>query len=179
MAPGRLIGDRVVPTRHVVVMGVSGCGKSTVARGLGEALHLTFAEADDFHSPENVEKMRHGTPLTDADRWPWLQALASWMAGQARAGHSTVMACSALRRAYRDVLRTGPPSVDFVQLDGPPAIIRERMIRRKGHFMPASLLDSQEAVLEPLEQDEGGVVLDLWRPPDELVAEAVAWIGQH
>jgi gluconokinase len=160
-------------------MGVSGSGKTTVARGLADALDLSFAEADDFHPPENVEKMRHGIPLTDADREPWLRELASWMAARAEEGRSTVMACSALRRTYRDVLRTGPPSVDFIHLDGPPAIIRERMIRRKGHFMPASLLDSQEAVLEPLEEDESGVVLDLSRPPDDLVAEAVAWIRAH
>lgn len=165
-----------VRTQHIVVMGVSGCGKSTVAEGIAEEMGLPLAEADRFHPPENIAKMRAGIPLTDADRWPWLSALAAWMRAQARQGRSTVMACSALRRSYRDVLRTGPPSLDIIHLDGPPEIIRERMSHREGHFMPATLLDSQVATLEPLEADESGIVLDLSKPPDDLVAEAVAWL---
>lgn len=160
-------------TRHVVVMGVSGCGKTTVAHGIAEATGLLFAEADDFHSRANVEKMRAGTPLDDEDRWPWLRDLAEWMAERAAEGRSTVIACSALKRSYRDVLAAGPPSLDFVHLDGPAALIRDRIAARAGHYMPASLLDSQIAILEPLEPDERGVVLDVALPPGELVDQAV------
>jgi gluconokinase len=160
-------------TRHVVVMGVSGSGKTTVAHGLAAATGLLFAEADDFHSRANVEKMRAGTPLDDDDRWPWLRDLAEWMAERATEGRSTVIACSALRRSYRDVLAQGPPSIDFVHLDGPVAVIRDRMASRTGHYMPASLLDSQVATLEPLQPDESGIELDVSLPPEELVARAV------
>ena len=166
-------------TRHVVVMGVSGCGKSTVAQGISDALGLPFAEADRFHSPENVAKMAEGTPLDDNDRRPWLTELSAWMAAQAREGQSTVMACSALRRAYRDILRHGPPEVQFVHLDGPTELISARMSARPDHFMPASLLESQMAALEPLQPDEDGVVLDLRQSPDTLVDEAVRWLSAH
>lgn len=170
--------QRLPATRHVVVMGVSGSGKTTVAQGLASRAGLAFAEADEFHTAANVEKMRAGTPLTDEDRWPWLEALAAWMGGQAAGGRSTVIACSALRRAYRDVLRSGPPHhVDFVHLDGPAEIIRQRLGAREGHYMPASLLDSQIATLEPLEPDESGIVLDLSLEPALLVEEAVERLG--
>lgn len=164
-------------TRHVVVMGVSGSGKSTVALGVAEALGVEFAEADEFHSEANVAKMESGTPLTDDDRRPWLRDLSTWMGEQARAGRSTVITCSALRRTYRDVLREGPPSVDFLHLDGPVEVIRDRMSGREGHFMPPSLLESQLDTLEALDEDESGIVLDLRRSPEQLIAEAVAWLG--
>jgi gluconokinase len=160
-------------TRHVVVMGVSGSGKTTVAHGIAAATNLLFAEADDFHSRANVEKMRAGTPLTDEDRWPWLHDLAAWMAERAAEGRSTVIACSALRRVYRDVLASGPPTIDFVHLDGRVDVIRERMAARSGHYMPASLLDSQVSTLEPLQPDESGIELDVALSPEELVAQAV------
>ncbi|WP_249138776.1 gluconokinase [Phycicoccus avicenniae] len=166
-------------TRHVVVMGVSGCGKSTVAQGISDAVGLPFAEADRFHPETNIAKMSAGTPLTDADRRPWLAELAAWMAAQAREGQSTVMACSALRRSYRDILRHGPPQVQFVHLDGPADLIAARMSARPDHFMPPALLESQVATLEPLEPDEDGVVLDLRRDPETLVDEAVRWLGRH
>ncbi len=166
-------------TRHVVVMGVSGCGKSTVAKGISDAMGLPFAEADRFHPTANIAKMSAGTPLTDDDRWPWLKDLAAWMAVQAREGQSTVMACSALRRTYRDVLRDGPPGVQFVHLHGPEALIAARMSARPDHFMPAALLASQVATLEPLEPDEDGVVLDLRADPDTLVDGAVEWLSRH
>ena len=164
-------------TRHVVVMGVSGSGKTTVATGIAATTGFAFAEADEFHPAANVAKMAAGQPLTDEDRWPWLAELARWMTERAEAGESTVMACSALRRSYRDVLRSGPPGVDFVLVDGSAEVIRERMAAREGHYMPVSLLDSQIATLEPLQADESGVVLDVALTPGELVRQAVAWLG--
>lgn len=165
------------PARHVVVMGVSGCGKTTVAQGISQATGMVFAEADQFHSAANVAKMRAGHPLDDDDRAPWLYALAAWMATADAHGQSTVIACSALRRAYRDILRTGPATLELVHLDGPAEVVRQRLAAREGHYMPASLLDSQLESLEPLQPDESGVVLDLTRSPQELVARAVTWLG--
>ncbi|HEX5540282.1 MAG TPA: gluconokinase [Micromonospora sp.] len=164
-------------TRHIVVMGVSGSGKTTVAKGISTATGLMFAEADEFHSEYNVAMMRSGVPLDDADRWPWLHDLAAWMAARAADGISTVLACSALKRSYRDVLRQGPPGVDFVHLDGAAAVIRQRLSERAGHYMPASLLDSQIAALEPLQPGESGLVLDVSLPPEELVSAAVSRLG--
>jgi gluconokinase len=164
-------------TRHVVVMGVSGSGKTTVAQGISASTGLRFAEADDFHSEINVARMRAGVPLDDADRWPWLRELAAWTAARSAEDVSTVLACSALKRSYRDVLRQGSPSMDFVHLDGPAAVIRERMSRRAGHYMPISLLESQIAALEPLQPDESGLVLDASLPPAELVSMAVRRLG--
>ena len=165
------------PTRHVVVMGVSGAGKTTVARGIGDLTGLAFAEADEFHSDANVARMRSGVPLDDAARWPWLHALADWMAARGAEGVSTVLACSALKRSYRDVLRQGPPTVDFVHLDGPAEVIRDRISRRAGHYMPASLLESQLATLERGDPDEALLVLDVSLPPEELASAAVDRLG--
>ncbi|PZG18063.1 gluconate kinase [Micromonospora craterilacus] len=164
-------------TRHIVVMGVSGSGKTTVAKRVSEVTGLAFAEADEFHSEANVAKMRAGVPLDDDARWPWLRALAGWMTARHREGVSTVLACSALKRSYRDLLRQGPPGVEFVHLDGPTEVIRERMSSRSHPYMPASLLDSQTATLEPLWPDERGVVLDLQLSTDALVAAAVERLG--
>ena len=160
-------------------MGVSGSGKTTVAHGIRDALGLVFAEADEFHSDANIAKMKKGVPLTDEDRWPWLEKLSGWMAEQAAQGRDTVIACSALRRSYRDVLRSGVPDVEFVHLDGPADVIRERLSGRRGHYMPASLLESQVETLEPLQADETGVVLDLREPADRLVDQAVEWLGSR
>ncbi|MFG2107186.1 gluconokinase [Micromonospora chersina] len=171
-----MTGERP-PTRHVVVMGVSGAGKTTVARGISELTGLRFAEADEFHTEAHVAQMRAGIPLTDADRWPWLRALAGWMADRHAEGVSTVLTCSALKRAYRDVLRQGPADVEFLHLDGAAQLIRDRLDRRVGHYMPASLLDSQRAILEPLGPDESGVVLEVAAPPGELVRRAVDLLG--
>ncbi|SCL44037.1 gluconate kinase, SKI family [Micromonospora citrea] len=165
------------PTRHVVVMGVSGAGKTTVALGVAARTGLTFAEADEFHPPANVARMRAGVPLDDAARLPWLRDLAGWMAARAADGVSTVLACSALKRSYRDVLRQGPPNVEFVLLDGPAEVIRERMARRAGHYMPPSLLESQLATLERPHPDESVLVLDVSLTPDELVSAAVDGLG--
>ncbi|MFI2651316.1 gluconokinase [Micromonospora fulviviridis] len=171
-----MTGERP-PTRHVVVMGVSGAGKTTVARGISELTGLRFAEADEFHTEAHVAQMRAGIPLTDADRWPWLRALAGWMADRHAEGVSTVLTCSALKRAYRDVLRQGPADVEFLHLDGAAELIRDRLDRRVGHYMPASLFDSQRAILEHLGPDEAGVVLEVAAPPEELVRMAVARLG--
>jgi gluconokinase len=165
------------PTRHVVVMGVSGAGKTTVARGISELTGLRFAEADEFHAEAHVEQMRAGIPLSDADRWPWLRALAAWMADRHAEGVSTILACSALKRSYRDVLRQGRPDVEFLHLDGTAELIRDRLNRRVGHYMPASLFDSQRAALEHLDPDESGVVLEVAAPPGELVTAAIARLG--
>ncbi|MEV0328592.1 gluconokinase [Micromonospora echinospora] len=164
-------------TRHVVVMGVSGAGKTTVARGISAHAGFAFAEADEFHPPANVDRMRAGVPLDDAARLPWLRELAGWMADRAAAGVSTVLACSALKRSYRDVLRQGPPHVEFVHLDGSAEVIRERMSRRAGHYMPTSLLESQLATLEQPHPDERVLVLDVALTPDELVSAALAGLG--
>lgn len=162
---------------HVVVMGVSGCGKSTVGASAAAALGWSFAEGDDAHPPANVAAMRAGRALTDDDRRPWLHELAGWIAVHDVAGRSSVLACSALRRSYRDVLRSGAGRVLFVHLDGPPGVIRLRLAERTGHFMPASLLASQLATLEPLAPDEHGLVLDVRNPPGELAERVVAHVS--
>src|SRR6478609_3459703 len=141
----------------VIVMGVSGSGKSTVAKGLSTVLGWEFAEGDAFHPEANVAKMRSGTPLTDEDRWPWLEAIGDWISAKERAGESAVVTSSALRRVYRDLLRRGRPHVRFLHVEAPSEVIRERMEQRAGHYMPPSLLPSQLATLESLEPDEPGV----------------------
>ena len=157
-----------------VVMGVSGCGKSAVGARLAQALGVRFIEGDAFHPPENVAKMRAGVPLDDADRRGWLAALRSEIARAKGAGESVVLSCSALKRAYRDILRGNGGDVRFVHLIGDRALIAQRMAARPGHFMPLSLLDSQLRDLEPLQPDEAGVTLDLRDPPDRLVEQALA-----
>jgi gluconokinase len=141
----------------IVVMGVSGSGKTTLARGIAAAMGWQFAEGDDFHSAANVAKMHQGHPLTDADRWPWLEAIGAWIRAEVAAGKSAVVTCSALRRSYRDLLRKNNPAVRFLHVTAGPGTIRERIEHRAGHYMPASLLPSQLATLEPLEPDEPGV----------------------
>jgi gluconokinase len=151
----------------LVVMGVSGSGKTTVGVALAGRLRVPFADADGFHSTANVAKMSAGIPLDDADRRPWLRAVGRWLA--AHAEHGGVATCSALSRRYRDVLRDTASTVWFVHLDGSIEVIRRRLAGRAGHFMPASLIDSQFAALEPLAADEPGIVLDMDRPVDKLV----------
>ena len=142
-----------------MVTGVSGSGKTTLGRALADRLGWRFAEGDDAHPAANVAKMAAGHPLDDADREPWLAALAAWIGDQERSGTDAVQTCSALRRSYRDRLRAGHPSVRFVQVMVDEAVLRERLRTRRGHYMPASLLDSQLATLEPLAPDEPGLVL--------------------
>jgi gluconokinase len=141
----------------VIVMGVSGSGKSTVAKGISTVMGWEFAEGDAFHSDANVEKMRSGHALTDEDRWPWLESIGAWISGKESAGESAVVTCSALRRVYRDLLRKGRPHVRFLHIEAPSELIQDRMEHRPGHYMPPSLLPSQLATLERLEPDEPGV----------------------
>lgn len=155
--------------RAIVVMGVSGCGKSTVGVRLAGALGYSFIDADALHPVANVAKMAAGTPLTDDDRGPWLDAV-----GAAPGVDGVVVACSALRRGHRDRLRTHVPEVCFVHLHGPTELLRQRMAARHDHFMPAALLDSQLATLEHLEPDETGGVIGLADPVDTSVATALA-----
>lgn len=157
---------------HVVFMGVSGTGKSAIGTPVATALNCELAEGDEFHPQANIDKMSAGTPLTDEDRWPWLRALADWTRDRAAAGRSTAISCSALRRAYRDVLREGAPDTFFVHLHGDRDLIVARMAGRE-HFMPVSLLDSQLDTLEPLEPDEHGMVVDIADPIPEIVTAVV------
>lgn len=150
-------------------MGVSGSGKTTLGAALAQRLRVPFADADDFHPPANVAKMAAGQPLDDADRGPWLDALGVWLADHA---DGCVLACSALRRRYRDRLRAYADGLRCVHVHGDRAVIARRVAARTGHFMPASLLDSQLEVLEPLEPDEDGFVIDVDAPVDEQVERA-------
>jgi gluconokinase len=149
-------------------MGVSGSGKTTVGARLAAALGMRFVDADDLHPAANVEKMTAGLPLTDADRWPWLDAV-----GAVLAHGEVVVACSALRRIYRDRLRDAAPGLELVYLHGGRELLAERM-RRPGHFMPESLLDSQLDTLEPPTFDERPLAFDVAEPVDEIVAAAAA-----
>jgi gluconokinase len=162
--------------QHLVVMGVSGSGKTTIAGRLAARLGFTFADGDDFHPATNVAKMARGEPLTDSDREPWLKSLAAWTLAQREAGRSTVLACSALKRRYRDTLRTASPRTFFIHLAAPRAALLTRMNHREGHFMPAFLLDSQLAALEPLGTDEPGITVDATATPDAIVEQALAGV---
>lgn len=170
-------------TTHLVVMGVSGSGKSTLAEGVVARTGWVFAEADAFHPQANIDKMSQGIPLTDEDRWPWLADLARWMAEHAARGEDTVITCSALKRTYRDVLRADVAAlgeghrVVFAHVDGAAEVIAGRLAGRTGHFMPASLLQSQVDTLEALEPDEDGLVLDLTDAPGVLVDRVLASVA--
>jgi carbohydrate kinase (thermoresistant glucokinase family) len=157
----------------VVVMGVCGCGKSTVGERLARELGALFIEGDAFHPPANVARMAAGIALTDADRQGWLEALAAQLADARRAGRSVVLACSALKRRYRDVLRQGAPDLRVVHLAGDRAMLAVRLAARQGHYMPASLLDSQLATLETPDPGERAITLDAGAPTDRLVQSAL------
>lgn len=157
----------------VVVMGVSGSGKTTVASLLAERLGCAFQDGDDLHPRENVEKMRSGTPLTDADRLPWLQAIARRIDGWRERGQSGVVTCSALKRAYRDILIGGRPDAHLVYLKGTQALIHGRLMARTSHFMPVGLLDSQFGTLQEPAEDERPIVVDIGPEPSQIVSEIV------
>lgn len=162
--------ERALPV--VVVMGVSGSGKSTVGRALAAELGVEYAEGDDFHPAANIAKMAAGIPLDDADRAPWLDTVAAWMGEHTRQGG--VVTCSALKRVYRDRLRAAAPDAFFLHLAASHEELAHRMTDRTGHFMPSSLLDSQLAALEPLAGDERGTTVDATRDPAELARETSA-----
>lgn len=160
--------------RAIVVMGVSGCGKTSVAEGLAAALGATFIEGDSLHPAANVEKMSKGVPLSDEDRWPWLDTIARAMAKTLSDGKSAVVSCSALKKVYRDRLRNAAGgSLAFVFLQGSRDLLTARMAARRGHFMPVSLLDSQLAALEDPSGEPGVVTVDIDAPVERIVAAAL------
>jgi gluconokinase len=164
---------RIAPV-IVVVMGVSGAGKTTVAALLAAALGSRFQEGDDLHPPANVEKMHSGTPLTDTDRMPWLHRIAEEIDGWRARGRSGVLTCSALKRSYRDIIIGDRPGVRLVYLKGSRDLIRRRMAARRGHFMPAALLDSQFATLQEPTPDEHPIIADIGGRPADIAADIMS-----
>jgi gluconokinase len=158
-------------TTSIVVMGVSGSGKTSAARELTRQLGWEYIEGDDLHPEANVAKMAAGHPLDDEDRWPWLRRIADVIGEHEAAGTSLVLTCSALKRSYRDLLRDGHPSVWFAHMQVSQQVLADRLAQRKGHYMPPSLLDSQLATLEPLAEDEPGDVIAGDAPLEESAAE--------
>lgn len=159
---------------HLVVLGAAGTGKTTIGRALAERLGLPFGEGDDFHSEANRAKMAAGQALTDEDRWPWLRSLRDWMSARAAAGSSSVVACSALRTAYRDVLREADGDVFFIHLVLPEDVNLERLVSRQGHFMKPVMLGSQRATLEALGQGEVGIEAVNVGDPGQVVGDLAA-----
>jgi gluconokinase len=157
-------------------MGVSGSGKSTIAAALAECLGWTFEDGDKFHPASNVAKMHAGHPLTDEDRWPWLEAIADEIGRVCEANGHVVIACSALKRTYREVLLRGRDDVRFVFLDGSQSLIADRLAERKGHFMPPGLLDSQFSTLEPPQADERPITVSIDAPVGTIVNNIVAQV---
>lgn len=157
------------PGRRLVVMGVSGCGKSTVGQALAQRLGLHFVEGDELHSPQNVARMAAGIALTDADRHDWLQAVAQQLANATAASRGVVVSCSALKRRYRDLLRAAAPDLQLVYLHGPRELLAQRLAARRGHYMPPSLLLSQLETLEPPQADEAAVAADIAQSPERIV----------
>ena len=163
----------------LVVMGVASSGKSTIAKQLAERLGWQFQDGDDFHPEANVAKMSAGHPLTDDDRWPWLQSIADEIDKVSRAGGRLVVACSALKRAYRDVLVHGRGDIGIVYLDGSRELIGARMAKRKGHFMPPGLLDSQFATLEPPAPDEKPITVSIDASVEAIIDAIVGQINHR
>jgi gluconokinase len=161
----------------VLVMGVSGAGKSMIAKALAERLGWTFQEGDAFHSSANVAKMKSGRPLDDADRAPWLEAIAAWIDREAAREAHVVLACSALKKAYRRVLMDGRPFVRLVYLEGSRALIAKRLVNRRGHYFPPQLLDSQFAALEGPGRDERPIIVDVGLPMETQVGLIAAALG--
>jgi len=172
MADSPSINNRGAAVRWVV-MGVSGCGKSAVGSRLAARWQVDYIEGDALHPAQNVAKMAAGQPLDDADRAGWLAALRDRIAQAVSESRGLVVSCSALKRSYRDLLREGDPALRFAHLDGPRAVLEQRVANRPSHFMPASLLDSQLATLQPLQADEAGLVLDIRQPVTALVQQIV------
>ncbi|MCA3285964.1 MAG: gluconokinase [Roseomonas sp.] len=161
----------------IIIMGISGAGKSTIGALLAERLGWPFADADGFHPPANVAKMAAGTPLTDADRWPWLDAIAAHIGAARGTGQPVVVACSALRRAYRERLRAGHGDLIFLHLAGAPEVIAARQAARQGHFMPPSLMASQFATLEDTGDEPDAVAVSVADTPQSVVDAAMVALG--
>ena len=159
----------------IVIMGVSGSGKSTVGELLAGRLGVPYADADDLHPQANVDKMAAGYPLDDEDRWPWLAKVGAALT--AAEGTGMVMACSALKRSYRDAILEEEPRTRFVHLHGSRQLLESRMQHRQGHFMPSSLLESQLDILESLQPDEPGIVVEIDQTPEQIVDAAAAVLG--
>ncbi len=162
----------------VLVMGVSGSGKTTVGTQIAKGLGAVFADGDDLHPQANVMKMSAGIPLTDEDREPWLRRCADWLGRQRDGGVDAVLACSALKRYYRDILREAAPGLRIVYLDGSRELLASRLSHRPGHFFNPRLLDSQLADLQPPGADENAVVVPITLTPDEIVDRAVAQLSR-
>jgi gluconokinase len=167
---------RVTPCA-LIVMGVSGSGKSTIADQLAKRIGWTYEDGDRFHPPSNVAKMKAGHPLTDEDRWPWLRAIAAEIDRVCQAGEHVVIACSALKRAYRDILVHGRNDVRIVYLDGSQQLIADRLAKRQGHFMPPDLLPSQFRTLEPPGNDEDPVTVSIDASVEAIVDDIVHQLG--
>ncbi len=163
----------ITPPPALVVMGAAGAGKSRIGNALASALQRPFIEGDAFHPPENIALMAAGTPLTDADRQGWLEALAHELQAARNASRGVVLACSALRQRYRDLLRAGDPSARFIFLTTNADVLRERLAARSGHYMPASLVDSQLEALEPPGAEERAWTFDARLPPDDIVRDVL------
>lgn len=163
--------------QHIVVMGVSGAGKSTVGEALAQRLDWPFVEGDAFHPRANVKKMRAGIALNDVDREPWLRVLAAELGRFQALGQSSIMGCSSLKRTYRDILRSGAPWLRFVHVCGSRALLVDRLAYREGHFFPVQLLESQLAALEELAPDEDGIVLDMALPVETQVDRVLRLLG--
>jgi gluconokinase len=161
----------------IVVMGVAGSGKTTIGEELGKRLGWSYEDGDKFHPKANVEKMSAGHPLTDEDRWPWLQAIADEIDRVCGRGGHVVIACSALKRAYRDVLVHGREDVRIVYLDGTQALIANRLAKRKGHFMPPTLLESQFKTLQPPAPDEHALAVSIDAPVEAIVDDIMRQLG--
>jgi len=157
----------------IVVMGVTGCGKTTVGAALAEALGIEFIDSDDLHPESNKKKMSSGTPLTDSDREPWLQEVSKTL----QSHESIVVACSALKKSYRSTILAGAPTTEFIHLSGSKELIFARLSERFHHFMPIGLLDSQFQTLETLDHTETGKVFEISKPVNEIVNEVILWIG--
>ena len=168
------MAEAVPPPSMLVIMGVSGSGKTTVAALLAGRLGWEFGDADDWHPPANVQKMHGGTPLDDADRWPWLASIAAWIDATRATGRHGVLACSALKRAYRDVLIGQRPDVRVIYLKGAEPLIHDRQAARTNHYMPASLVHSQFTALQEPGPEERPITVDVTPPPHEVVEAIVA-----
>ncbi|RRJ88835.1 gluconokinase [Gulosibacter macacae] len=164
---------------HLVFMGVSGSGKTTIAELVRARTSFPFVESDKLHPPENIAKMSAGHPLNDDDRWPWLERIRDWLSNQENLGSSSIATCSALKRSYRDVLRAAAPAVVFVHVTDPYEVIAARLAARKGHFMPPGLLQSQLDTLEDLQPDEAAVEISNEDAPELVAARVLAILAER